>query len=275
MTNDREPFSTTSLRRVALALCLVLGGGWTSVNAQTTTTDIIQGIQDAVSDASTWTQLPGAGMDIGVGANGSLWVLGTKAVDGGYEIYRWNGSGWTQVQGGAVRIDVAPDGNAWVVNSTGQIHRYNGSGWTLMPGAAKDIGIGAKGDVWVIGTDAVPGGFGIYRWSGSAWTKTRGGAVRIDVDPHGYAWIVNSTGQISRGYIGSLGPDWSLMPGAAKDIGIGGDGSVFVVGTDNGVYKWSGSGWVKRDGALTDITVDQNGVPWGVNAANQLWKGYK
>jgi hypothetical protein len=94
------------------------------------------------------------------------------------------------------------------------------------------------------------------------------GAVRIHVGPDGNAWVVNSSGQIRR-YDGA---DWTLMPGAAKDIGIGSDGSVFVVGTD--VYKWSGSTWVQRDGGLSEITVGAFGVPFGVNAANQLWKGY-
>jgi hypothetical protein len=37
------------------------------------------------------------------------------------------------------------------------------------------------------------------------------------------------------------------------------------------VYKWNGSNWTKMDGALTSISVDGNGRPWGVNSARQIW----
>jgi hypothetical protein len=40
------------------------------------------------------TRLPGLGTDIGVGANGSVWIAGTNPVTGSYGIYRWNRNGW-------------------------------------------------------------------------------------------------------------------------------------------------------------------------------------
>ena len=59
--------------------------------------------------AQNWVQLPGAGNDIGVGANGTVWVIGTNAEAGGYGIYRMNASrNWDKIPGSAVRIDVDP-----------------------------------------------------------------------------------------------------------------------------------------------------------------------
>ncbi len=71
----------------------------------------------------SWIQLPGSGQDIGVGASGAAWVIGTDTEDGGYAIYYWNPSlnSWIQPPGGAIRVAVSPDGLPWVVNNAGSI----------------------------------------------------------------------------------------------------------------------------------------------------------
>ncbi len=126
-----------------------------------------------------WKPLPGRAYDIGIGRNGTVWVVGANSVYGGYGIYRWNGNTWKNIPGGAVRIDVDPRGNAWVVNSLDEIFRWNGNKWIKLPGKAKDISVDQNGVAWVIGTDNVPGGHGIYRWNGSGWTRISGGAIAI------------------------------------------------------------------------------------------------
>jgi hypothetical protein len=225
----------------------------------------------AAANAQTWAQLPGAAHDIGVGANGTAWVIGTNPVGGGFGIYRYNAASknWDTMPGGAVRIDVDPQGNPWVVNDGGNIYRWTGGNWQQMPGAAKDVGIGANGTVWVIGTNAEGGGFGIYRWNSriNNWDKIPGSAMRIDVDPAGNAWVVNNARNIYR-YNGSA---FVQTPGQALDIGVGGDGTVYVVGTDNGVYRWDGGNWQKGSGVLSDISVDGKGNPYGVNPGKQIF----
>ena len=91
--------------------------------------------------------------DVGVGADGTTWRLGTYAGQGGFNIYRRSGGNWQQVDGSAVRIAVDPRGVPWIVNNTGTILRWNGTAWDTMPGAAIDVGIGADGTVWVLGAD--------------------------------------------------------------------------------------------------------------------------
>ena len=66
--------------------------------------------------------LPGAATDIAVGANGSVWVVGTNAVPGGHGIYHWTGRAWAAVPGGAVTIAVDPHGNPWVTNAADKIY---------------------------------------------------------------------------------------------------------------------------------------------------------
>ena len=68
-----------------------------------------------VNDA--WQLLPGRAKDIDIGDDGSVWIVGTNEVTGGYGIYQWNGSNWDVKDGGAVRIAVDENGNPWVVNN--------------------------------------------------------------------------------------------------------------------------------------------------------------
>ena len=208
--------------------------------------------------AGTWVLLPGAAMDIGIGANGDVWVTGTDS-----RIYKWDGSTWVAIDGAAVRVAVDPTGAPWVVNAGGGIYRRTGDAWIQLPGAAMDIGIGANGDVWVTGTDSR-----IYKWDGSSWVAIDGVAVRIAVDSGGNPWVVNAGGGIYR----RTGDAWIQLPGAAMDIGIGANGDVWVTGTDSRIYKWDGSTWVAIDGAAVQVAVDPTGAPWVVNASGQIYR---
>jgi Tectonin domain len=227
----------------------------------------------------SWEQLPGRAKDISVGADGSVWVIGTNPVGTArdFGIYEWDGSNWAGVDGGAVRIAVGPNGVPWVVNSAGQIFRRKGGAWKQLPGKAKDIGVGADGSVWVIGTNPVGTArdFGIYEWDGSNWAGVDGGAVRIAVGPNGVPWVVNSAGQIFRRKDGA----WKQLPGKAKDIGVGADGSAWVIGTnpvgtarDFGIYEWDGSNWDEAEGGGIGIAVGPDATPWIVNSEGTIFK---
>ena len=222
----------------------------------------------------SWRQFPGLAVDVGVGANGTAWVIGTNSMQGGYGIYRWNGSGWDGIPGAAVRIAVGPNGNAWVVNSWGQIFRWTGSTWQQLPGGALDIGVGADGTAWVIGTNSMPGGHGIYRWNGSNWDAIPGAAERVAVGPNGNAWVVNAYGQIFRW----TGSTWQLLPGGATDIGVSASGQAYVIGTDStagghGIYRWNGSNWDRLGGAATVVAGGAGNFPWVVNSAGAIFYG--
>ena len=57
-----------------------------------------------------------------MGANGSVWIVGTNPVAGGYGIYQWTGGVWASVAGGAVGLSVGPSGNPWIVDSARRIY---------------------------------------------------------------------------------------------------------------------------------------------------------
>lgn len=234
---------------------------------------LISGLSISVSATVGWEVKPGAAKDIGVGADGSVWIVGTNERGVGYGIYSWDGNKWIESDGAGVRVDVDPFGVPWVVNSRGNIFRKNkGENWRKMPGSAKDIGIGADGSVWIIEMTKTNGGYTIAYWDGDRWVRTDGGAVRIDVDPEGNAWIVNSYGEIFR----RVDTTWKKMPGFATDIGIGADGSVWITGTNKlgegyGIYSWNGNTWDSVDGSATAISVGRR-KPWVVNSKGYIFQ---
>jgi len=235
-----------------------------------------------VPSSDNWEQLSGTGTDIGIGANGSVFITDTTTVSqtGGFGISKWNGSSWTIMPGAAgIRIAVDPSGNPWVVNKSHLIFRYNGSTWTQLPGTGTDIGIGADGSVFVIDDTVVSptGGFRVLKWNGTGWTVlTNAAGVRIAVDANGTPWVVNASHLIFK----YNGVSFQQVPGQAYDIGVGANGSVYIVNTTlvspTGGYrisKWNGSGWTDTvSGAGTNISVDPQGHPWAVNASHLIYR---
>ncbi|MBL7814156.1 MAG: hypothetical protein JNL70_04045 [Saprospiraceae bacterium] len=151
--------------------------------------------------------------------------------------------------------------------------------WTQIGGQSRDIGVGAHGQAWLIGWDAVPGGYSIHKWNGSSWEKKHGSAVRIDVDAKGNAWCVNDVGLVFYWKDNDWVPASELN--RARDVGVGADGTVWIVGWDEApggyaLYKWkSGKNWEKMPGGGVRIDVAPNGHPWVVNDAGLInqWDG--
>ena len=245
----------------------------------------------------TWQRLPGLAKDIGVSALGAAWVIGTTAVFGGFSIHKWNGSDWEIADGGAVRIAVEPNGVPWVVNNNGGIYRRLSSaagnvGWQVLPGCARDIGIGADGSVWAISCTPVgTKDFTIQKWNGAGWGQSDGHAVRIAVGPTGIPWVVNSIGDIYRRISSDVtSAGWQVLPGCAKDIGIGVGNYAWAIGcgpVDGGfdVHAWneqpatSGApaafGWVRLPGGAHNISVGPDGRPWIANVHGGLFRAVR
>ena len=262
-------------------------------------------IDDNVGISSRYdvfTNLPGGARDIGAGANLSVWIIGTSATSGGFNIAQFNGTGWTPDVngGGATRIAVASNGVPWIINNLGQIfRRTTGSAttgfWEIMPGLATDIGAGMDGSVWITGTTPISGGFRIFRFNGSQWDQDNqnGGAIRIAVGPRlpgqpVVPWIVNSVGQVFRRTTNSaFTGSWEMiMPspgGTVRDIGIGTTHNAWVI-RDTGGFGARVSVWNEQPavdpepaqkqwhdvfsvfppGANCAISIGPNARPWFV-----------
>jgi exosome complex RNA-binding protein Rrp4 len=178
-----------------------------------------------------WVKVGGKAIDIGIGKNGSVWMLGNSQVnEQGNNIYVRSGNSWKLVGGlHGVRIDVDPYGNPWVVTKTKAIYKRQNNKWVRIHGRASDIGIGANGAVWMLGNSLRNkyNDKSVYVWNGSNWGLIGGlFGVKIDVDPYGTTWVVSSDRSIARRPYNY----WKKIPGKANDIGIGANGTVWILG---------------------------------------------
>lgn len=187
------------------------GGQWFAlaiINGQPLATRYDTG-QVFLRQDESWRELPRVpagpsnpdAIDISVGADGSIWVIGWHTPNDG-PIFRWDFTllNWSLVDGGGRRIAVGANGLPWVVNSKGEIYRRHQEGtWQMIPGFARDISVGAEGSVWIIGTNKIGNDYGIYRWNEaiSNWEVADGTGARIAVGPDGRPWVMNSAGQVS------------------------------------------------------------------------------
>lgn len=219
--------------------------------------------------AQAWEKVDGLARDVGVGADGTVWIVGTNPVPGGYDIYRRTGNAWTLVPGGAVRVSVDPRGNAWVVNDTQNIFRWNGSSFVQVTGGARDVGLGPDGTAWVIGNDPTNGEYGIYRSTndGASWTKVPGSALRIAGAPAGTAWVANGQKQPFR----FDGSNWSLQPGNITDVGVAPDGTAWAIGADGGIYRFENGNWSQKTGGAAQIAAGPDGHVWVVNGGGEIF----
>ena len=236
----------------------------------------------SVSDALSLTVTDAKLTDVGVGADGSVFVVGsdTATVTGGHSIFKFYNGQFHKIPNGAgVRVAVSPQGVPWVVNKANLIFKYSGGTWTQIAGSASDIGIGADGSVFAISTQiaTVTGGYYVIKWNGTGWdTMPYSAGIRIAVDPQGTPWVVNLS-TLAYQYAGYL---WNQVPGvAAYDVAIGGDGSVVVSGADTGVpsytppiFKYNAGAWSQVPGLsnATDISADATGKIWFIDKSGVL-----
>ena len=101
-----------------------------------------------------WVQIPGQALDIAVGADDSVFVVGSDAVQGGHGIHKFShiSGKWQKYPGGAARISVDIYGNPWIINATNDIFRWNHDKWEKLPGKGLDIACGSTGEVFVTTT---------------------------------------------------------------------------------------------------------------------------
>jgi hypothetical protein len=152
--------------------------------------------------------------------------------------------------------------------------------WQQIPGMfAGDIGAGAGEDMWIVDfRKSVPGGYDVVslNLNKTVGMRRNGGAVRIDLDGGGNAFVVNDKGEIYR----SSGQSWNRLPGIAKDIGVGPNGTAWHIGNNAvpggfGIYRWNGKSWDNIKGGAVRIDVDPKGNAWVVNDAGTVfrWSG--
>ncbi len=199
----------------------------------------------------------------------SLWITGKDGF-----IYNYSNGVWSKKQQTATQIAVTSGNLPWYVTSSYLIYKPSGSGFAAVVGAAEDIGVGADNTVWVIGRNPEAGGYGIYKFTGSNWTKIAGSALRIAVNPSGNAWVINKFDNVYE----RKGNSWEMKSNlTGKDIGIGANGTVFVLtptklqSKTTSDTKWTGID-PPTGKTLSRVAVDYTGLPYVVTTDNKLYQ---
>ena len=172
---------------------------------------------------NAYSEVGGSAIDIGVGANGSVWVIGTNNTPGGKGIYRFTNQWpfWQSVAGGALRIAVDPNGNPYVLNSADQLFQWTGWSWRFISTAkGKDIAISAGGIVFVMQLNKIL----FKRPSDPTWSSLDAPVgktlSRISADLNGNPYVVTTDAKLYQ-FNGTFWYEIPSPPQGALDVGVG------------------------------------------------------
>ena len=196
------------------------------------------------------SQIPGWGNSIWA-ADGSVWVGNSDN-----NVYCWNGTGFIRQAS-----LVASNGSVWFLGTTATNSGhwiYSLSGGQLQQvqqGQGVALGV-AEGAIWTVNSQN-----NVYHWNGNSWVQQA--SVQT---PDGCVWFLgtNVVGgsnhdiyRFSKGQISQI-PGWGNSIWAA-------DGSVWVGNSDNNVYCWNGTGFIRQASLVAS-----NGSVWflGTTATN-------
>lgn len=168
---------------------------------------------------------------------------------------------------------VSREGDVWAYVSTytqtvalyrernGQIKEYTVSGYT--PG-----GVAVAPDDTVYAIFYTGGNYYVYRKPAASETFTRlgndGNPREVAVGPGNDVWIVSGDTNVYQ-WTGTSFAKRPFKGQTASSIDVGMDGTVYIQGTNNKLYKWNtanGSFDVVNNITVNDIAVDEDGRPW-------------
>lgn len=227
--------------------------------------------QDAVSDLD-WQRMPGAAQDVSVSHQGQRWMVGLEG-----RAYRWDVASQSWQSHGRrsdlARIDAGAAGVA-ALTANGQLLVRKADAppaapWRVTSLRARDLGLG-NGLLWLSGA-RINGGpqavrFAPFNANGLMnWQEVEGAVDSLDVDPGGRPWA--SDGRAVYVYADE---EWILDPDApaARDIGVGGDGTIYAVAASDGSIERRNPAtgtWEPQPGRVSAISAGPDGKAMGAD----------
>ena len=101
-----------------------------------------------------------------------------------------------------------------------------------------------------------------------AWTTLPGAAVDVGAGGNGQVWVVNSAQDIFRFSNGT----WGQGPGKAVRVAVDPQGNAWVVNSAGAVFQWVNNNWAQRPGTMLDIGVGASGAVWAIGTNQQIYR---
>src|ERR671919_3014812 len=70
----------------------------------------------------------------------------------------------------------------------------------------------------------------------------------------------------------NFGLGWEHLPGRARFVSMGADGTVFHIGDNGSIWRWNESSWDSYSGLGVGVAVDHQGNPWHWNQAGEMYR---
>jgi streptogramin lyase len=137
-----------------------------------------------------------------------------------------------------------------------------------MDARALDLAVGGEGTVVILNAEGVAA-----KWDGKrGWSPIAGAkGVRVAVDAKGLPWLVTAEGKILR----HTGRAWQDLPGEAREIAIGPEGTAMIATPDNELKIWRqvARRWdpVTEKPAVAALAVGPRGKPWVVSPEGDVY----
>lgn len=112
----------------------------------------------------------------------------------------------------------------------------------------------------------------IYNWDGNKWHKIEGAAVNVSVGVDGTVWVVNKAHEIYR--YDRVAQKWSIVPGQLVQVSVGSANHIWGVNHLENIYRWDAANnkWDAIEGAATNVSVGADGTAYVVNKAHDIYR---
>jgi hypothetical protein len=211
----------------------------------------------------SWQIQPGLLTQISAGSDGTVMGIG---INGGNQIWQWNGTGWNLLPGAALMAVVNStkafiwDGNAMFL--------WNGTGWTRVNVPNSVTGINwisaaSDGTLYAVGSN---GNVNRLDANAGTWSVVGSNAGHVAAQSGSVFYMLqNGSGALPIGTIQKVsGGTVTTLPGILLDIAVDSIGDLWGSGGSQ-VWHWNGSNWDLEPGTLTQVTVGNFSTVWGLN----------
>ena len=216
--------------------------------------------------SSPWRSLPGELADIAIND-----VAQAYAVSISGEALRWRATDqrWSRMSGKFIRITGAEGNRPWAVSKEGIVSRFNGLWWEAKGNDVLDVAGDAIGNVVIAGNGAP-----VQKWEplSNSWQNIKDDfvAIRVALGPNGQPWVIDKEFRIFR-FVANA---WQSLPGFARDIAVGGNGTAVIADRDGRIRVWlpEEKRWNIVSGIenAAGVAATPKGHPWVVDTDGRL-----